>query len=140
MAQLDAGIGGSKSPVDGGLFLVALGFKTPDSQIERGRVAKALFERTTGQDAQFNFSHVEPRALLGSGVKAQPSKHRPGQGRLNGLVQRGGTGGLAIIQDQVNAARLGILGVHQPRWDVVCTWRQEASGSKNINRWRVPLR
>ncbi len=34
MAQLDTGIGGGKVPVDGGLFLVALGFKAPNSQVK----------------------------------------------------------------------------------------------------------
>ena len=47
MIQLDAGIGGRKLPVNGRLFLVALGFKAPNSQIELSRVGNALVERPT---------------------------------------------------------------------------------------------
>ena len=87
MAQLDAGIGGGKLPVYRSLFLVALGFKTPNRQIKLRRVANALFEGATGQDTQFDFSHVEPGAMLGCVVKAQPRQNMPGQSRLKGLVQ-----------------------------------------------------
>ena len=50
MAQLDAGIGGGKVPVKGSLFLVALGFKAPNSQIELSGIGNALVEGTTRQD------------------------------------------------------------------------------------------
>src|SRR5579871_2133519 len=118
MAQLDAGIGGGKLPVDGSLFLVALGFETPDGQIKLGRVANALFKWTTGQDAEFDFSHVQPGSMLRGVVKAQPRQNMPGQGRLKGLVQGCGTVRIEIVQNQVNTARAGILCVDQPTYGV----------------------
>src|SRR5258708_35615315 len=106
MAQFDAGIGGGKMPVNESLFLVALGFKAPNSQIELGGVGNALVEGTTRQNTQFNFSHVEPRAMFGGEVKAQARENASGRSRLKSLIQRGGGGGMAVGSNQMEPGDL----------------------------------
>src|SRR5258708_23357183 len=114
MAQFDAGIGGGKMPVNGSLFLVALGFKAPNSQIELGGVGNAWVEGTRRQNTQFNFSHVEPRAMFGGVVKAQARENASGLSRLKSLIQRSGGVRIEIVQDQMNTAPIGIYGFDQP--------------------------
>lgn len=72
MLQLDAGIDGSKLPIDRGVPSVAIVQPCINLRPHGLLIGNATVEGPPAQDAEFNFRNVEPAAVLGCVVDLDP--------------------------------------------------------------------
>ena len=72
MRQRDAGIDGSKLPIDRGVPSVAIVQPCIDLRPHGLLIGNATVEAPPAQDAEFNFRNVEPAAVLGCVVDPEP--------------------------------------------------------------------
>ena len=69
--EFSPGILGGEAPVDDRTGLIALLFQGFDLPAKGVLVGEPLPETTAGDDAELDFRHIQPAAMLGSVVKLQ---------------------------------------------------------------------
>ena len=87
--QLSSRIFSRKTPLDLGAGGVALVFQLLDFTLERGFVSDASVQALATKDAQLDFRHVQPTAMLRRVVKLQFAKYPPRFFWREPLVERG---------------------------------------------------
>ena len=147
--EFGSGVLSVEPPVDGGSGDVSLRDQGLDLPPEGGFVGDALLEAAARQDAELDFRHIQPTAVLGGVVKLQPLGDAPGLRRWEGLVQGRCPMSVQIVQDQPHHLGFRVGFIHHSqriwwakscmvrRW-VTATCRQPARGSQARNKLRVP--
>ena len=102
----------------------------------------------SAEDAQLDFSHVQPASVIGCVVKLQAFGYAARLGRRKRFVERAGLVGVEIVQDQPDhcgvriclvPATSSVSEVHgSPAPGSTCL--HPPFGSQNMNRFRVPFR
>ena len=106
--EFGSGILGSEAPIDGGLAGVASDLIRVDSAGQGHGDAVASAEAVSGQDAEFDFRHVEPTGVFGSVMKLQAFRDASGLGGGKGLVERGHAVDVQVVQDYADYRGVGI--------------------------------
>ena len=148
--QLDTCISRGEAPIYRSLMGVAFGFPRQSFTSQKIPIRDMITQTLSTENTEFNLSHVEPTAMLGSIVKLQPVQYTSGLGWLKGFIQGCRFMGVQVVFNQ--DASLGIremlmnqlIYARSPiRFGVLfsdLTCRQFNSGAKNMNRLAVPSR
>jgi hypothetical protein len=158
MLKLGPGVLSGEPPGSGSFGLVALSFQGGNLSCESRLISDTPVQALVAKHTELNLRHpfgsaqdrIEPAAMLGSVVELQTPEYPPGLLGRESFVQGGGAMSVEVVQHHSDPLCLGVRGVRQPlhlvgksfmvRLSVTATCRQPLWGSKNRNKFLVPLR
>ncbi len=111
--ELDAGVGGSETPINRGRPGVALGLPGGDLTLQRGLGWDTAAQALTREDAELQLRDVEPTAVDRGGVECELVRQALGLGRWEGRVERARRVRVEVVEHQHDALGLGIVLVDQ---------------------------
>ena len=104
----------SKLPGDGSALGIALQLKRVDALAQRPQAVHASRQARALENADLDFGHVQPTAMLGRVVKFQPPQDPPSLCGRKGFVEDGCRMHIEIVYPEANVLRLGIDRINQP--------------------------
>src|SRR4249920_2948832 len=112
--QLGPSLLGGELPIDRGSLSVAAAFIGGYLLSERRDIRKTAIKTLTVQDTEFDFGHVQPTAMFGGVVELQFLANTAGFGGREGVIERGRTMGIELIEYHTNDLGLRIPFIDQP--------------------------
>lgn len=107
--EFDAGIGGGKTPVDGGGSAIATLLLGVDLAFEFLPCPDATREALTRQSGELDLGHVEPTAMQRRVVDLQFLGDATRLSRSEGVIERCGRMGTQVIHHQHDFLGLGVV-------------------------------
>src|SRR6266545_2736717 len=101
-------------PVNGRSLSIAAFFISGDLSFERFQIRQTAIQTLTLKDAQFDFGHIEPTAMLRSVMELQLPENPTCFLRRKSFIEGGWLMGVELIHRDPDEIRLRVTLVHQP--------------------------
>ena len=103
----------SEVPMDAGSMVVAITLPSSHFLPEQSYVINSAGETLSGHNIKFNFSDVQPAAMLRRVIDFQPFGDSVGFRGRKCLVQGGKSVGVEVVHNKNNSVTVGIADIHQ---------------------------
>src|SRR5690348_10388040 len=106
--ELVTSVIGGKAPRDGTALGIALGLERGDTLAQDLHALHATRQTATCKNADLDFGHIEPTAMLGRVMELHALQKAPRLGRWEGFIQGSSRMGVQVILDDANVVGMRI--------------------------------
>jgi hypothetical protein len=115
MMRRVASIPGCKLPRDGTTLPIARGFQRVDTPAQGSQTIHPTGEPSPLENADLDFSHIQPASMFGGGMKLDPLQDASGLFWGKSFIEGGRSMRIEIVLNDANIFRIGVGAIDQPR-------------------------